>query len=261
MKNGKPLVSYKTPSSFVDEVLVENYKTAKGHPEVNVAVKAVALAPHQLWWENVGKHWDFDPTTLCVGASVECMRSCLIFTGQNAADIHNDRIKLARTSWFMQEPDAFGVVLMDAVRKHRDRSIRDGSVPMVRLNLLSDIPWELVFPELFEAFPDVQFYDYTKVLNRVTKERPSNYHITFSKNESNDVECLAAIKAGVNVAVVFDTKKGDDLPKTWNGAPVYDGDDTDVRFLDPKGGYVIGLRAKGKARKDQTGFVVKINNQ
>lgn len=264
MKNGKPLVSYKTPSSFVDEVLVENYKTAKGHPEVNVAVKAVALAPHQLWWENVGKHWDFDPTTLCVGASVECMRSCLIFTGQNAADIHNDRIKLARTSWFMQEPDAFGVVLMDAVRKHRDRSLRDGSVPMVRLNLLSDIPWELVFPELFEAFPDVQFYDYTKVPGRIV---PDNYDLTFSFSGRNLDYCDSEIdEFGRKVACVFlpdrwrvmswegdvldeaETrnkaqlilrKSGDkgyvtaEFPQVFMGLETVDGDKSDARPLDP----------------------------
>ena len=83
--------------------------------------------------------------------------------------------------------------------------------------------------------------------------------MTFSKNEANEAECVEALKLGVNVAVVFDTKKGQSLPENWNGYPVYDGDDTDVRFLDPKDGYVIGLRAKGKARKDTTGFVVKVN--
>ena len=57
---------------------------------------------------------------------------------------------------------------------------------------------------------------------------------------------------------MFDTKKGEPLPTSWKGFPVYDGDDTDVRFLDPKGGYVIGLRAKGKAKKDKTGFVVQL---
>jgi hypothetical protein len=96
------------------------------------------------------------------------------------------------------------------------------------------------------------------VLNRLEKERPTNYHITFSKNESNDAECVSALKLGANVAVVFNTKKGADLPESWNGYPVVDGDDTDLRFMDPKGGYVIGLRAKGKAKKDVSGFVVKV---
>jgi hypothetical protein len=160
---------------------------------------------------------------------------------------------------FFEQRDAFMDQLRKDIKSLVNKANKQNMVPAIRLNGTSDIEWTRL--GVIDEFPDVQFYDYTKVLNRVTKERPSNYHITFSKNESNDVECLAAIKAGVNVAVVFDTKKGEDLPETWNGAPVYDGDDTDVRFLDPKGGYVVGLRAKGKARKDQTGFVVKINNQ
>jgi hypothetical protein len=134
---------------------------------------------------------------------------------------------------------------------------KDNMVPAIRLNGTSDIEWTRM--GIMEEFPDVQFYDYTKVLNRLTKERPKNYHLTFSKNEANEAECVEALKLGVNVAVVFDTKKGQSLPENWNGYPVYDGDDTDVRFLDPKDGYVIGLRAKGKARKDTTGFVVKVN--
>ena len=129
-------------------------------------------------------------------------------------------------------------------------------IPAIRLNGTSDIEWTRT--GIMSEFPDVQFYDYTKVYNRLEKELPSNYHMTFSKNESNEAECVGALKLGVNVAVVFSTKKGDQLPESWNGYPVYDGDDTDVRFQDPKGGYVIGLKAKGRAKYDKTGFVVKV---
>jgi len=124
------------------------------------------------------------------------------------------------------------------------------------LNGTSDIEWTRF--GIMEEFPDLQFYDYTKVLNRLEKEIPKNYHITFSKNEANDVESEVALKLGANVAVVFNTKKGEALPETWKGFPVFDGDDTDARFLDPKGGYVIGLRAKGQAKKDKTNFVVNV---
>jgi hypothetical protein len=195
---------------------------------------------------------------VCPRRSEGCTKSCLYSAGRGAFNTVQ-KSRVAKTKMFFEQRDAFMNQLRKDIKSLVNKANKQNMVPAIRLNGTSDIEWTRL--GIVDEFPDVQFYDYTKVLNRVTKERPSNYHITFSKNESNDVECLAAIKAGVNVAVVFDTKKGEDLPETWNGAPVYDGDDTDVRFLDPKGGYVIGLRAKGKARKDQTGFVVNVNNQ
>ncbi len=99
-------------------------------------------------------------------------------------------------------------------------------------------------------FPQVQFYDYTKVLGRKVGDIP-NYHLTFSNADGNINDVLAAIQAGLNIAVVF--KK--ELPKTYLGLPVINGDETDLRFLDPKG-VIVGLKAKGKAKKDTSGFVV-----
>jgi hypothetical protein len=129
--------------------------------------------------------------------------------------------------------------------------------PAVRLNGTSDIEWTRF--GIMEEFPDVVFYDYTAVLNRLEKPRPANYHLTFSKKEDNDASCMVAVKLGYNVAVVFDTKKDEPLPALWHNVPVYDGDETDARFLDPQGGYIIGLRAKGDAKKDSSGFTVKLN--
>jgi hypothetical protein len=120
--------------------------------------------------------------------------------------------------------------------------------PAVRLNGTSDIEWTRF--GIMDEFPDVQFYDYTKVFNRLTQERPANYHLTFSKNESNDEECEAALKLGVNVAAVFKT-----LPQQWMGRQVISGDETDVRFVDGTG-IIVGLTAKGQAKKDKTGFVI-----
>ena len=124
-------------------------------------------------------------------------------------------------------------------------------------NGTSDIDWTRF--DIMNQFPDVQFYDYTKVLNRLSKSIPDNYHLTFSKNEVNDEECQSALNLGFNVAVVFSTKKGSPLPESYMGYTVYNGDETDVRFKDPKG-VVVGLIAKGDAKKDKTGFVVNVNN-
>jgi hypothetical protein len=131
-----------------------------------------------------------------------------------------------------------------------------GMLPAVRLNGTSDIDWTRF--GLMEEFPNVRFYDYTKVLNRL-KKLPPNYYVTFSRAESNDIDSLTAIKMGHNVSVVFNLGKNDPMPDTWNGAPVYDGEETDARFLDPQGGYIIGLRAKGDAKKDTSGFTVRLN--
>jgi hypothetical protein len=129
------------------------------------------------------------------------------------------------------------------------------------LNGTSDLSFEKyevvrngqLFRNIFAAFPDVQFYDYTKILGRKVKDI-SNYHLTFSAADGNDADVLRAIAEGLNVATVFGLKKTEAMPETYNGRPVFNGDESDLRFLDPKG-VVVGLYAKGKAKKDTSGFV------
>jgi hypothetical protein len=111
----------------------------------------------------------------------------------------------------------------------------------------------IVFVNIFEAFPFVQFYDYTKVLGRKVSGIP-NYHLTFSAADGNDNDVESAMYNGMNIAVVFGVKKTEALPVSYRGVQVFNGDDSDLRFLDPKG-VIVGLYAKGKAKKDTTGFV------
>jgi len=120
--------------------------------------------------------------------------------------------------------------------------------PAIRLNGTSDINW--MSSGIMDKFPDVQFYDYTKVLRRLKDKIPTNYNITFSKSEDNNSECETALELGFNVAAVFKN-----LPQQYMGRQVINGDETDVRFADGKG-VVIGLTAKGRARKDLSGFVI-----
>jgi hypothetical protein len=133
------------------------------------------------------------------------------------------------------------------------------------LNGTSDLPWERIKcngKTAMEYYPNIQFYDYTKSKDRMMKylkgEMPSNYHLTFSRSETNQVECDEVLKSGGNVAVVFEyNKRTGTLPANWQGYTVIDGDQSDLRFTDPKN-VVVGLSTKGRATKDKTGFVVTV---
>jgi hypothetical protein len=141
---------------------------------------------------------------------------------------------------------------------------REDMTPCIRLNGTSDLPWEkfkcvrdgIEYRNPMEAFPDVQFYDYTKIPARALKwvrgDMPANYHVTFSASESNDDASRMVAMAGGNVAVVFDQ-----IPADYYGRNVVDGDDSDLRFLDPVG-VIVGLKAKGEAKRDDSGFVKRV---
>jgi hypothetical protein len=143
--------------------------------------------------------------------------------------------------------------MVDLARQ-RARAERLGVQLVCRLNVVSDVPFERELPSLFASYPDVQFMDYTKDVRRLlNRERPTNYHLTFSRSECNESDCLRVLEAGHNVTVVF--RKSPFPPTCW-GYPVIDGDASDLRFLDPSP-CIVGLKAKGKgAREDRTGFVL-----
>jgi hypothetical protein len=185
---------------------------------------------------------------VCKGSSVGCRDACLFTAGQGRFD-NVQRARIAKTRLFFLHRETFKTLLFADIRKAQQTAKRRRAQLAIRLNVLSDLPWERIFPDLFTTFPDVQFYDYTKVAGRVT---PANYHLTFSRSESNETTAKRELAAGRNVTVVFRT---DDLPRQWNGVPVVSGDTHDLRFLD-KSGRVIGLYAKGRARNDDSGFVV-----
>lgn len=221
----------------------QNYKTTKGE-KLGVLTGILYLAPAKISGYEV-----------CPRRSEGCTKSCLYSAGMGAfSNVQEGRIK--KTKFYFEDRREFMEQLRKDIVNLERKAKRMGMIPAIRLNGTSDINW--LSSGIFEEFPGIQFYDYTKVYNRLEKSIPKNYHITFSKSESNEAECISALKLGYNVAVVFNTKKREPLPELWNGFPIHDGDDTDTRFLDPKGGYVIGLRAKGQAKKDLSGFVVDV---
>lgn len=179
---------------------------------------------------------------MCAKASEGCAAACLNTAGRGRFDsIQNSRIR--KTLYFVKLREHFLAHLYRELDK-----IASKPNPVVRLNGTSDIPWEQF--DIFERYPTIQFYDYTKVYARLDRCRDiSNYHLTFSASESNQKEVDQALKHGHNVAIVFSKPR-----EKYLNTRVIDGDAHDFRFQDPHG-VVVGLTAKGMAKKDTSGFV------
>ncbi len=196
---------------------------------------------------------------LCPNASAGCRAACLYTAGRGIMKpVQAGRMR--KTRLFFDDASKFVDMLAVDILRLIKRADKRDMFPCVRLNGTSDIPWERIKGTngrtLMDMFPRVQFYDYTKRPDRVTGY--ANYHLTFSLSETNGVQALLELARGRNVAVVFDTKRGQALPQSWMGFTVVDGDESDLRFLDVPSygpGLVIGLRAKGKAKGEASGFV------
>lgn len=210
---------------------------------------------------------------VCPRATAGCIASCLntagrggIFrAGESSNAIQDCRIR--RTEFLFRSPCEFLTTLAVEVSQHADRAKKLGLKPAVRLNGTSDLDWSQYWPDGFTfagvvrdyASAGVSWYDYTKrtELFDVYARESFPIHLTFSRAETmaNKRDARRMLEGGNNVAVVFDTRKGKALPATFEGRTVIDGDEHDLRFLDPSG-VVVGLRAKGRARRDVSGFVV-----
>ncbi len=202
---------------------------------------------------------DLSGREVCPKRTAGCTSACLntagrggmFRKGENTNVIQKARIR--KTQYFFENREAFMDDLVGDIMRAVNYARRKGLIPVFRLNGTSDLSWEK-YPtrygaeNIFAQFPTLQFYDYTKVLGRKVADIP-NYHLTFSAAESNQQDTVNAIIQGMNVAVVFDR-----IPETYMGRPVFNADDTDLRFLDPKG-VILGLKAKGRAKKDTSGFV------
>jgi len=182
-----------------------------------------------------------------------CAEPCLRWAGRGQMN-SVQRGRERKTMLYLSDRINFMSVLFTDITVFRRRQIKNGVQPCVRLNGTSDIQYEK--SGILEQFPDVQFYDYTKIVKRAYAKLPDNYHLTLSYSEADmdyaDSVYQAVLDTGINMAVVF---RGE-LPETFRGLRVIDGDKDDLRFLDPKG-VVVGLVAKGKkAKQDKSGFVI-----
>jgi hypothetical protein len=222
---------------------------------------------------------DLSGFNLCPHASAGCKALCLGWTSGQASmvkrlsgrtaqgnSVRQSRIDKARR--FMRDRKAYMADIVRSIELEQAKAFRLGKELCVRLNGSTDIAFEGIKCErngfehanLFDAFSDVQFVDYTKNHLRFRRKLPANYHLTFSRSETNEAAALQLLAQGFNVAVVFAAKSDTGY---WQGLPVVDGDKHDLRHLDPKAspgqvGYIIALSPKGRiAKRDKTGFVIR----
>ena len=219
-----------------------NIKTAKNDLETFI----LYMAPANI----------VDGLNLCPFASDGCKKSCLYSAGRGKfSNVQLSRINKSkfwgfdRANFYLQLANELLIIHDKAIKKDIKIAIRlNGTSDIDHLDLLQRYSG-INFLDSF--YNDLLFYDYTKNYNHIRKYQGSNYKITFSRSEVNELDAYRTLKDGGNVAIVFK----DELPATWNGFEVINGDLTDLRYFDPVN-VVVGLKAKGEAKKDVSGFVV-----
>jgi hypothetical protein len=240
-----------------------NAKTIKGQ-QYGYLTGVLYLAPYDLSGYQV-----------CAMAYIaQCHEGCLNSAGRGAFNsVQAARVR--KTRLFFEDRAAFFAELIPSIRLLIRKAANAGElrddgwharplIPVCRLNGTSDIKWEVVdfwfegkhYNNIFEMFPDLQFYDYTKIANRNVDHIP-NYDLTFSYSGVPAFQPYVqrAARDGYRIAVVF--RNREDIPAEFLGTTCVDGDDSDLRHEDPPG-VVVALYAKGKAKRDTSGFVVDV---
>jgi hypothetical protein len=198
---------------------------------------------------------DLSGHNTCPKATAGCRAACLNTAGRGGMFRRGEttnaiqKARIRKTVQYFFDRDQFLADLEADIRRGIRFAEKQGLTPVFRLNGTSDLAvekWGII-----EKFPTVQFYDYTKVLGRKIEHLP-NYHLTFSQADGNEADVAEARRQGYTIAAVFDQ-----VPAEYMGLPVHDADEHDLRFLDPKGS-IAGLRAKGRAKKDYSGFVIRL---
>ena len=210
---------------------------------------------------------------VCPNSTPECRLGCLATSGRAGMDILSgkgmvERARIKKTKLFHEHNDFFMDWLYAELRLAKAKAERNGFNFSVRLNATSDIDWQNVKRDnknVFDVFPDVNFYDYTKNPTKFF-DKPENYHLTFSYSGHNVKMCEKLLNRGFNIATVFNVKRESDLPKTFMGYDVINGDLTDFRPNDEKG-IIVGLKWKQIANKENNDkiknsiFVVQPNDE
>jgi hypothetical protein len=241
----KPEQKYKPVKNLLSEGST-NSKTAKNE----LTTYILYLAPSDI----IGTH------NLCPMASDGCKKACLYSAGRGRfSNVQLSRINKAK--FWAYDRQAFYIQLANEIMRIHDKAtdLLNGTFEQIaiRLNGTSDIDHLSLIKRytgidfLDTFYSNLLFYDYTKNINVFKRYFGTNYKLTFSKSESNFDECLEVISIGGNIAAVFSAE----LPDTYGGIIVINGDESDLRYFDPKG-VIVGLKAKGDAKKDISGFVI-----
>lgn len=251
------VVEFKRPLKSLVSKGTSNAKTVKNTEETWI----MYISPYDL--NSYGK-------TVCSDSTTGCTQSCLgPHSGRALLFQMITQARIRKTDLYFSDRQAFcNMLLKDMIRLSK-RAVEKQIKIQVRLNGTSDLDFIAILKNRtgfdIRTLPGLSFYDYTKQIGKFKKYQGTDYKLTFSRSEKNTAECIEAIKYGP-VAVVFDTKKNQDLPTTFsfdgiNYFPVIDGDKADDLMVNLGSGFILGLRAKGKAKEDQTGFVVRVNQK
>ena len=198
---------------------------------------------------------------VCTHSTKECRMGCLATSGHAGMDIASGKLiiqncRIKKTRLLFEQQDFFMAWMIAEIKRAMAKAKKDGFYFSIRLNGTSDIDWANIRYQglnIFEIFPETNFYDYTKNANKFLN-KPANYHLTYSYTGRNWEECKVLLEAGNNVAVVFNVKNESDLPDTFNGYKVINGDLTDYRIDDAKG-IIVGLKWKRIADKEAEKYV------
>ena len=241
LQNKPTINSYKPVKNLLSKGAT-NIKTAKNDLETFILYMAPANTVEGL--------------NLCPFASTGCKAACLYSAGRGRfSNVQLSRIN--KSKFWGYDRSTFYIQLANEILNIHDKAIKQNKKIAIRLNGTSDIDHLDLLKrysgiDFLETFYDnLLFYDYTKNFNHIKKYLGSTYKLTFSRSETNENDAYLTLRNGGNVAIVF----ADQLPEYWNGYPVINGDETDLRYFDPEN-VVIGLKAKGDAKKDKSGFVV-----
>ena len=235
------MINYKIPKNLLSKG-ISNAKTKKNNSHTYI----LYLAPYK---QNSLK------INICPKASKGCAAACLFSAGRGKfSNVVKARIN--KTEYFLRDKNAFINQLAKELIKINNKAILSGSKTLIRLNGTSDLDFIYMLKKYanfdIHNFIGLHFYDYTKILGKVKKYiNNKNYTLTFSRAEDNETETLQALNLGANVSAVFKS----DLPKKYKGFAVVDGDKSDDIMTETKG-VILGLRAKGDAKKDTSGFVI-----
>jgi len=222
-----------------------NAKTAKNETKTFI----LYLAPFNL--NSFG-------LSVCPKASEGCIQSCLFSAGRGAfSNVYQSRIR--KTDFYFSDKKGFCEMLYSELAQLSKKAVKGDYKIAIRLNGTSDLDFFAIVKNQIGkdllSLDNLIYYDYSKLIGKVLKYkdqiRSGKYYLTFSRSEKNWSDCVVALNMGVNVAVVF----GNDKPNTFEGFKVVDGDSSDIVMMNNKG-TILGLKAKGKARKDRSGFVV-----